>query len=103
MKLFHCGGQSSSGKIAVTGHSGSHAPQSMHSSGWMYNMSGPSYMQSTGQTSTHDRSFTLMHGSAMMYGIPLLIGGGARRARKPNLDQRLLESRNTKTTSKSAS
>jgi len=27
-------------------------------------------MQSTGHTSTHDRSFTLMHGSAMMYGIP---------------------------------
>src|SRR6266480_4437795 len=26
-------------------------------------------MQSTGQTSTHDRSFTLMQGSAMMYGI----------------------------------
>src|SRR5262245_48913361 len=26
-------GTSSSGKIAVTGHSGSHAPQSMHSSG----------------------------------------------------------------------
>jgi hypothetical protein len=30
-----CGGTSSSGKIAVTGHSGWHAPQSMHSSGWM--------------------------------------------------------------------
>src|SRR4051794_30053432 len=28
-------GTSSSGKIAVTGHSGSHAPQSMHSSGWI--------------------------------------------------------------------
>jgi Ndr family len=28
-------GTSSSGKMAVTGHSGSHAPQSMHSSGWM--------------------------------------------------------------------
>jgi hypothetical protein len=27
-------------------------------------------MQSTGHTSTQDRSFTLMHGSAMMYGIP---------------------------------
>src|SRR5437870_12639445 len=26
-------------------------------------------MQSTGQTSTHDRSFRLMQGSAMMYGI----------------------------------
>src|SRR5437762_4609384 len=27
-------------------------------------------MQSTGHTSTHDRSFTLMQGSAMIYGIP---------------------------------
>src|SRR2546428_6949191 len=26
-------------------------------------------MQSTGQTSTHDLSFTLMHGSAIIYGI----------------------------------
>ena len=32
---FRFAGTSSSGKIAVTGHSGSHAPQSMHSSGWM--------------------------------------------------------------------
>ena len=32
---FMFAGTSSSGKIAVTGHSGSHAPQSMHSSGWM--------------------------------------------------------------------
>lgn len=31
----HSGGTSSSGKIAVTGHSGTQAPQSMHSSGWM--------------------------------------------------------------------
>src|SRR5438046_2281967 len=29
-------------------------------------------MQSTGHTSTHERSFTLMHGSAMMYVIPAL-------------------------------
>jgi hypothetical protein len=29
------GGTSSSVKIAVTGHSGTHAPQSMHSSGSM--------------------------------------------------------------------
>src|SRR5881394_4321896 len=27
-------------------------------------------MQSTGHTSTQERSLTLMHGSAMMYGIP---------------------------------
>src|SRR5437016_3712025 len=29
-------------------------------------------MQSTGHTSTHERSFTLMQGSAMMYVIPAL-------------------------------
>src|SRR5207248_6706002 len=29
-------------------------------------------MQSTGHTSTHERSFRLMHGSAMMYVIPAL-------------------------------
>ena len=39
---FCAAGTSSSGKIAVTGHSGSHAPQSMHSSGWIYSCSGPS-------------------------------------------------------------
>ena len=33
MKLFHFSGSASSAKIAVTGHSGSQAPQSMHSSG----------------------------------------------------------------------
>ena len=31
----HSGGSDSSGKIALTGHSGSHAPQSMHSFGSM--------------------------------------------------------------------
>jgi hypothetical protein len=36
------GGTSSSVKIAVTGHSGTQAPQSMHSSGWMYSWSSPS-------------------------------------------------------------
>src|SRR3990170_2433235 len=42
MNSFRLPGTSSSGKIAVTGHSGSQAPQSMHSSGWMYSCSGPS-------------------------------------------------------------
>src|SRR5215831_21389998 len=56
MYSFMFAGTSSSGKMAVTGHSGSHAPQSIHSSGWMYSWSGPSYMQSTGQTSTQARS-----------------------------------------------
>jgi hypothetical protein len=35
MKLFQFAGVSSSAKIALTGQTGSQAPQSMHSSGWM--------------------------------------------------------------------
>src|SRR5438105_11930633 len=66
---FHFSGSASSGKIASTGHSGSHAPQSMHSSGSMTRMRSASWMQSTGQTSTHERSLMSMHGSAMMYVI----------------------------------
>src|SRR5919108_249274 len=56
-----------SGKIASTGHSGSQAPQSMHSSGSMTRMRSASWMQSTGQTSTHERSLMSMQGSAIMY------------------------------------
>src|SRR5919205_1496831 len=63
----HFSGNASSGKIASTGHSGSHAPQSMHSSGSMTRMRFASWMQSTGQTSTHDLSLMSMQGSAMMY------------------------------------
>src|SRR6267143_4342119 len=33
VKLFHFSGRSSSAKIAVTGQTGTHAPQSMHSVG----------------------------------------------------------------------
>ena len=35
VKSFHSSGKLSSWKIASTGHSGTHASQSMHSSGWM--------------------------------------------------------------------
>src|SRR2546428_10982968 len=71
MKFFHLSGTASSGNIALTGHTDSHAPQSMHSSGWMKYMLSASvvYMQSTGHTSTHDASFTSMHGSVIMYAI----------------------------------
>ena len=55
----------SSGKIASTGHSGSQAPQSMHSSGSITSIRAASWMQSTGQTSTHERSLMSMHGSAI--------------------------------------
>src|SRR5207245_8742444 len=45
-------GTSSSAKIASTGHSATHSVQSMHSSGSMTSMFGPSRKQSTGHTST---------------------------------------------------
>src|SRR3954465_1987759 len=66
----HLSGSASSGKIASTGHSGSHAPQSMHSSGSMTRMRFASWMQSTGHTSTHDLSLMSMQGSEMMYVPP---------------------------------
>ena len=62
----HLSGSASSGKIASTGHSGSQAPQSMHSSGSMMSLRSNSWMQSTGQTSTQERSLMSMQGSAMM-------------------------------------
>src|SRR5437868_7370475 len=65
----HFSGSASSGKIASTGHSGSQAPQSMHSSGSITRMRSASWMQSTGQTSTHERSLMSMQGSEMMYVI----------------------------------
>src|SRR5438034_2786000 len=67
MKGLHLSGSASSGKIASTGHSGSQAPQSMHSSGSITRILPNSWMQSTGQTSTHERSLMSMQGSAMMY------------------------------------
>src|SRR5438552_1963376 len=80
MNACHLSGSASSGKIASTGHSGSHAPQSMHSSGSITRMRSAWWMQSTGQTSTHDRSLMSMHGSAMMYVTrPTLAKGSARR------------------------
>src|ERR671932_1618841 len=63
----HLSGSASSGNIASTGHSGSHAPQSMHSSGSITRIRFASWMQSTGHTSTHDLSLMSMQGSAMMY------------------------------------
>src|SRR6266571_7310677 len=60
IKLFHSAGTVDSSKIAVTGQAGSHAPQSIHSSGLMLSISAVSnpsslcvgWMQSTGHTST---------------------------------------------------
>ena len=64
----HSAGSDSSGKIALTGHSGSQAPQSMHSFGSMYSVRSvpcSKWMQSTGQTATHAWSITSTHGSAI--------------------------------------
>src|ERR1700674_4538354 len=46
--------------MASTGHSGSHNVQSMHSSGSMTRKFGPSWKQSTGQTSTQSIYLHLM-------------------------------------------
>src|SRR5260370_9350799 len=37
VKLFHFSGRSSRAKMAVTGQTGTQAPQSIHSVGWIYN------------------------------------------------------------------
>src|SRR3954470_4244056 len=73
MKADHSAGRSSCGKIACTGHSSTHSPQSMHVSGSMYSISSVAkfasslvgWMQSTGQTTTHAVSFVPMQGWAM--------------------------------------
>jgi hypothetical protein len=81
VKLAHFSGKSSKAKIAVTGHTGTQAPQSMHSTGLMYNWGSDSnagsslrgWMQSTGQTSTHAVSFVPIQGSAITYAIVALL------------------------------
>src|SRR6476646_3051232 len=78
----HFSGSASSGKIASTGHSGSHAPQSMHSSGSMTRMRAASWMQSTGQTSTQERSLMSIQGSAMMYVTQATLAKRSARARQ---------------------
>src|SRR5919108_4075024 len=97
-------GTASSAKIAVTGHSGSHAPQSMHSSGSMKYIASSSvaWMQSTGQTSTHEASFTPMHGSVMTYvmvrvytdaAAQPVVSSAGRQLRRGSLRPQLREAR----------
>src|SRR6185295_8708817 len=69
------GGRSSSAKIAFTGHSGSHSVQSMHSSGSMTRKFGPSWKQSTGQTSTQSVYLHLMQASVTTKVIGYSAGG----------------------------
>src|SRR5690606_5703969 len=68
MKAFHLSGSALSSKMAVVGHSGSQAPQSMHSSGWMTSEFTPSERHSPGQSATQSVYSHLVHGPATMYG-----------------------------------
>src|SRR6185437_10013878 len=78
---FHFSGRSSKAKMADTGHTGTHAPQSMHSTGSMNSMLEPSnwgssflgWMQSTGHASTQAASLVPMQGSAITYAIEVKI------------------------------
>ena len=60
MKASSVAGRSSSAKMALAGHSGTQTAQSMHSSGLMTSMFGPSTKQSTGHTSTQSVYLHLM-------------------------------------------
>src|SRR5687768_13236729 len=87
MKLAHSAGRSSCGKMAVTGHSSTHSPQSMHVSGSMYSISAASksassfvgWMQSTGQTATQAVSFVPMQGWAIMWAMTTTLLFSQRR------------------------
>jgi hypothetical protein len=65
MNPSHLAGTSGSKKIAETGQTGSHAPQSVQIAGSIYICcwAGPPCMQSTGQTSTQASSLVPIHGS----------------------------------------
>src|SRR5690606_20472642 len=60
--------------MALTGHSGSHRVQSMHSSGSITRKLGPSWKQSTGHTSTQSVCLHLMQFSVTTKGIRALCG-----------------------------
>src|SRR5687767_10248559 len=71
--------------MALTGHSGMHTAQSMHSSGSMVRKFGPSRKQSTGQTSTQSVYLQRMHDSTTTWVMVCegLIGNGLRGTRGP--------------------
>src|SRR5207245_476985 len=82
---FFCSSdRSSSGMIAFTGHSGMQTAQSMHSSGSITSMFGPSWKQSTGQTSTQSVYLHLMQLSvttwviAQSFALPARPEGGVK-------------------------
>src|SRR3990167_6354848 len=73
VNFFCSSGRSSSAKMAFTGHSGTHRVQSMHSSGSMTRKLGPSWKQSTGQTSTQSVSLQRMQLSVTTYVIDISV------------------------------
>src|SRR5258708_34843435 len=82
MKSFWSAGTSSSAKIASTGHSATQSVQSMHSSGSMTSMFGPSRKQSTGQTSTQSVYLHFTQDSVTTYVICAAFQGGEGTGKK---------------------
>src|SRR5690606_29386071 len=80
-------GTSSSEQMASTGHSGSQSVQSMHSSGSITSMFGPSWKQSTGHTSTQSVYLHLIQASVTTKVMLVLRDGvdskGRNSATKP--------------------
>src|SRR5450631_4928687 len=81
-KLSWPSGISSSEKMASTGHSGSHSVQSMHSSGSITRKFGPTWKQSTGQTSTQSMYLHLMQFSVTTKVIAAPVDAGSGGARQ---------------------
>src|SRR5258708_9433618 len=82
MNSFWSAGTSSSAKIASTGHSATQSVQSMHSSGSMTRMFGPSRQQSTGQTSTQSVYLHLMQDSVTTYVMKRTLSRGLVKREK---------------------
>src|SRR5689334_24210875 len=79
------GGTSSSAKIASTGHSATHRVQSMHSSGSITSMFGPSRKQSTGQTSTQSVYLHFTQDSVTTYVMKTPFEKPSRRGKKTHI------------------
>src|SRR5690348_11947665 len=80
-------GTSSSGKIALAGHSGSHNVQSMHSSGSIARKFGPSWKQSTGHTSTQSvyLHFTQLSVTTKVIGAGSRVQGAGSKMPRPGM------------------
>src|SRR3982751_1347340 len=83
MNSFWSAGTSSSAKIASTGHSATQSVQSMHSSGSITSMLGPSRKQSTGHTSTQSVYLHLMQDSVTTYVMEKPFEKPVKRGKRP--------------------